>query len=91
MDQRLHGERLHGREKRIHRRNIDELPDGAFIARGETAFAVRGRSLLHWTPAGYEARTRRPVNADVDVLTPPSILRVLAAGYPPRWHQSAIE
>jgi hypothetical protein len=30
MDNVLHAERLRGRAKRLHRRNIDELPDGAF-------------------------------------------------------------
>jgi hypothetical protein len=30
MDNVLHAERLGGRTKRLHRRNIDELPDGAF-------------------------------------------------------------
>ena len=31
MDAVLHGERLKGRLKRLHRRAIDELPDGAFV------------------------------------------------------------
>ena len=39
----LHRERRHGRAKRVHRRNIDALPDGAFIASEEGAFAVRGK------------------------------------------------
>jgi hypothetical protein len=29
MDDVLHAERLRGRAKHLHRRNIDELPDGA--------------------------------------------------------------
>ena len=31
----------------------------------------------------------RPRGGTVDVLTPPAILAVLAAGYEPRWHLSA--
>jgi len=50
---------------------------------------VRGNSLLHWTPQGYDARKRRPHGNTVDVLTPPAILAVLAEGYEPRWHLSA--
>ena len=50
MDEVLHDERLCGRAKRVHRRNIDALPDGAFIALDEGAFAVRGDGLLRWTP-----------------------------------------
>ena len=60
MDERLHAERLDGRAKRMHRRKIDDLPDGAFIALKEGAFAVRGDSLLHWRPKGYDARKTRP-------------------------------
>jgi hypothetical protein len=89
MDHVLHGERLRGRAKRLHRRPIDALPDGAFIALGEGAFAVRGDSLLRWSPAGYDARRARPRHIDVDVLTPPAVLAVLSAGYQPHWHPSA--
>ena len=91
MDAVLHGERLQGRGKRLHRRNLDELPDGAFVALEQAAFAIRGDALLRWTPAGYDARTLRPRSIAVDVLTPPAILAVLSAGYQPRWHPSAKE
>ena len=89
MDEQLHAERLDGRAKRLHRRKLDDLPDGAFIALEEGAFAVRGGSLLHWTPRGYDTRKRRPRGATVDVLTPPAMLGVLTAGYQPHWHPSA--
>ena len=89
MDDVLHGERLQGRAKRLHRRNIDALPDGAFIALEEGAFAVRGDGLLRWTPQGYDGRRPRPRGIAVDVLTPPAILAVLSAGYEPHWHPSA--
>ncbi len=88
MDVTLHAERLDGRAKRRHRRQIDDLPDGATIVQGEGAFAVRGNSLLRWTSAGYAGREARPRETAVDVLTPPAILAVLAAGYQPRWHPS---
>ena len=52
MDDVLHRERLDGRAKRRHRRAIDDLPDGAVVATEEGAFAVRGRSLLHWGALG---------------------------------------
>jgi hypothetical protein len=88
MDEVLHRERLDGRAKRRHRRAIDGLPDGAVIAMEEDVFAVRGNALLQWTPSGYAACQRRPRGGTVDVLTPPSILAVLKAGYRPRWHSS---
>jgi hypothetical protein len=90
MDRVLHAERLDGRDKRRHRRAIDELPDGALLAlRDSGAWAARGNSLLRWTPAGYSARRPRPRGVTVDVLTPPAILAVLGAGYVPQWHASA--
>ncbi len=89
MDQVLHRERLAGRAKRSHRRSIDGLRDGAFIALNGAAFALRGDALLRWTPDGYDARIARPRGGLVDVLTPPAIIAVLAAGYEPRWHPSA--
>ena len=68
MDNALHAERLLGRTKRLHRRNIGELPDGAFAAFDGAAFAIRGDTLLHWTPEGYNARKPRPRRIAVDVL-----------------------
>ena len=90
MDAVLHAERLAGQSKRTHRRSIDDLPDGAMIAIGCDAFAVRGEHLLRWTPSGYAAAQPRPHGIDAEVLTPPAILAVLAAGYRPLWHPSAV-
>jgi hypothetical protein len=89
MDDVLHGERLDGKAKRVHQRAIDELPDGAFMTRDGEAFAVRGDALLRWTPSGYAIPQPRPRGIIVDVLSPPSTVSVLSAGYQPRWHTSA--
>ena len=88
MDKVLHAERLDGKSKRTHARALDRLPDGAMIALDSEAFAVRGPHLLRWTPSGYTEKRARP-RGDVDVLTPPSMLTVLARGYAPLWHPSA--
>jgi hypothetical protein len=89
MDEVLHAERLHGREKRSHEARLDDLPDGAMIALDGAAFAVRGDSLLHWTPNGYDAGKPRLSGIVVEVLTPPAIVAALKAGYRPHWHPSA--
>jgi hypothetical protein len=89
MDRVLHAGRLDGRAKRLHRRNIDELPDGALVVLEEGAWAVRGNILLHWTPEGYDTSKRRPRGTLADVLTPAAIVGALVAGYRPRWHPSA--
>ena len=88
MDLVLHAERLEGRRKRTHRLPLDALPDGAMIALDGHAFALRGSKLLRWTPEGY-SQAQCPHTDDAEVLTPPSILAVLGAGYRPHWHQSA--
>ena len=89
MDNVLHDERLDGRGKRLHRRGLDELPDGAMIALDGAAFAVRGKKLLRWSPSSYDESRVRPRGLDADVLTPPSIVAVLAKGFAPLWHPSA--
>ena len=89
MDAILGAERLDGRTKCRHRRKIDALPDGAMIDLDGEAYALRGNRLLRWTPWGYVDAKKRPHKVAVDVLTPPSILAVLAAGYRPLWHPSA--
>jgi hypothetical protein len=89
MDEMLHTERLNGKAKRTHRRKLDMLPDGAMIALDGEAFAIRGPRLLLWKPTGYVRSRPRPRGVEVDVLTPPSILSVLARGYAPLWHPSA--
>jgi hypothetical protein len=85
FDQALHSERLASRR----RDDGTVLPDGAMIAIGEEAFAVRGQNLLRWSPAGYvDARKRKPAMPSL-LLTPSRIIAILARGYRPRWHPSA--
>ncbi len=88
MDLVLQGERLDGRAKRTHQRALADLPDGAFVTLNDAAYAVRGAHLLRWSHAGYTERIARP-RGTATVLTPPSTVAVLAAGYQPQWHPSA--
>jgi hypothetical protein len=88
MDAVLHDERLdHGR-KRLHALPdpVDELPDGGVIAAAGNAYIlVRGRAF-RWTADGYEGPFELPrVGA---LLTPPSTLGALRAGYRPTLHPS---
>ena len=90
IDAVLHRERLDGRAKRLHPlpAPIEQLPDGAMVQNGSESFLmVQGRALA-WSPAGY----RQAQNAleDTMLLTPPSTLRALSAGYRPVLHPSAI-
>jgi hypothetical protein len=85
MDAVLHRERLDGGRKRLCEWAFDQLPDGAMVALDGRAYAVRGDALLPWSFEGYGAASERPRSGVAQALTPPSILRVLAAGYRPRW------
>jgi hypothetical protein len=90
MDRRLHGERLvyRTRIKRIHRRSWWSLPDGAFVLDDNHASAgpalVWGDTVVPWSIHGYGDPVDRPRTGGVDVLTPPSTLGVLRAGYAPQ-------
>jgi hypothetical protein len=80
MDARLHEERVdESRSHRLHGAVLDELPDGAFVLRDGEPWLVRGAELLRWTPAGYRDRAPRAGNARL--ITPPSLVDVLRAGW----------
>jgi hypothetical protein len=93
MDERLHAERVGDdvASRRFHRAPVDELPDGAFMFESGSPWLVFGGELLLWTPTGYSDRRRRP-SGDATVLTPPSLVEVLRAGWDPAmplFHPSA--
>jgi hypothetical protein len=84
MDKVLHAERLAPRR----RARIADLPEGAFVTMPEddTAYALYRGTLWRWSPSGYAAAHLARRGAEVAVLTPPSIVAALAAGFRPRWH-----
>jgi hypothetical protein len=89
IDAVLHRERLEGGRKRLHARTmpLEKLPDGAMVQQGaESYLVVQGRALL-WSPAGY--REAQNKIEDAMLLTPPSTLRALIAGYKPLLHPSS--
>lgn len=88
MDAALHRERLDRGTKRLHALPVPlaELPDGAMVQQGERSFlVVQGRALL-WSAAGYVADTHELT--EPMLLTPPSTLRAVSAGYRPVLHPS---
>ena len=69
----------YGRTQRLHEAPLAGLPDGAFVLVEDEPWLVLGGGLRRWTPAGYEGR--RPLPARGLVITPPSLLEVLRAGW----------
>jgi hypothetical protein len=80
VDERLHGERLDGAGRRLHRVDAAELPDGAFVHEQDEAWLVLGDELRRWTPAGYADRRPRP-EGETLLITPPTLVAVLRAGW----------
>jgi hypothetical protein len=89
LDATLHRERLDRGRKRRHELKMppEQLPDGAMLQEGAQIYLiVQGRGLL-WTPGGY--REAGHVFEGALLLTPPSTMRALAAGYRPVLHPSS--
>lgn len=83
MNRRLHMERI---VRGTHRRRFHEmpwagLPDGAFVLLGQTPAVVVDGHLSEWTREGYRARHPLPASGTATVVTPPSTVAVLRAGY----------
>ncbi|RUV27864.1 MULTISPECIES: hypothetical protein [unclassified Mesorhizobium] len=93
VDKRLHKERLAagGRAPVVFAEELAGLPDGAMIAEGGNAYAMRGRKALRWSfagygdPVGFGGFAVRPIR----LLTPATTISVLRQGYEPVWHPSA--
>ena len=75
LDKMLHAER-----GRLHESDLDELPDGAFVVLEDQPWLVLGSELLRWTPGGYSERRPR-FSGRVELVTPPTSVRVLASGW----------
>jgi hypothetical protein len=89
IDGVLHAERLDGKAKRLHALPmlLEKLADGPMVqAAGESYLIARGRPLL-WTWDGYREVATPP--RDAALLTPPSTLAAISAGYRPVLHPSA--
>jgi hypothetical protein len=90
MDRVLHAERLEpGGGKRTHRARLASLPDGVLVEHGGAPHLWWRGGLRPWRFDGYGPPLRVSADETVAVLTPSSIVRVIAAGFAPQVHESA--
>ena len=84
MNRQLHGERIvRGTHmRRLHGMPWRGLPDGVFVRTADELAVVVGEHLTRWTLAGYGRRLARPRTGEAAVVTPPSSVAALRAGYP---------
>lgn len=84
MDRELHAERCGARDVLP----ATDLPNGSAFRHDDAIYMKRLNRMHRWSFDGYGDPQDLPARS-VEVLTPPSIRIVLAAGYAPLWHPSA--
>jgi hypothetical protein len=86
IDAVLHEERLDRGRKRVHVISgpVAELPDGAVIVAAGEAYTIAHGRAFRWSEQGYQPARQIP-RADA-LLTPPSTLHAIRAGYRPLLH-----
>lgn len=89
MDGRLHSERLASGGKAL---NLDSgglaaLPAGAMVLQGDRTYARDIGGFRRWSFDGYGKASR--VSLPASLVTAPTMIAVLRAGYAPVWHPSA--
>jgi hypothetical protein len=86
IDHRLHRERLEFGRKKLHplKGSLRALPAGAVVSDGKQAFTIVDGRAFRWTEEGYSPSVEMH-NANW-LLTPPSTLMALKAGYKPVLH-----
>jgi hypothetical protein len=87
FDRQLHAERDAAKPQAA----WANMPDGVMLEHGDSFFAKRGKNLLRWSFAGYVESVAIGAITTMKLLTPPSIIAILANGYQPRWHPSALQ
>lgn len=92
LDNVLHMERVTADQQKVfYEEQLSQLPNGSFITLPSASqpYLVFESALLAWRPEGYMQKLMRPTDRMVQVLTPRSIVKTLAAGYRPAIHPTA--
>ena len=91
-DRILHAQRHASRPKtaRSPEVAVADLPDGAMVAIDGVPHAVRDGCLLRWSFEGYIDAVPRKSATRAPLITPRFFLPILARGFEPLWHPSAL-
>jgi len=92
MNSQLHRERIvpGTHRRRWHEMPWADLPDGTFVLLDDAPAVVVGTTVVPWTTEGYGTPVPRPRAGPVTVITPPSSVAVLRAGYPVQIDETAL-
>jgi hypothetical protein len=67
---------------------LDRLPDGSFVVLDQAPWLKYGTALFPWSLDGYGAPQAWPAGATARLLTPPSLVAVMARGFRVAVHAS---
>jgi hypothetical protein len=79
-----------GGVRRTYLAPLGGLPSGTMVDIGGAPWLIHDGRLLAWTPGGYRQRPVEAPGGPVTVITPRATVAVLAAGYRPVLHPSAL-
>jgi hypothetical protein len=84
INRQLHAERIvrGTHRRRVHALPWASLPDGTFVLLDGHPAVVVGDMVTAWGHEGYGAPGARPRAGTAEVITPPSTVAALRAGYP---------
>jgi len=90
IDEILHRERMNPNGiKFTYKEILGDLPEGSFIEyNGKPYLISQSNRIMRWTPFGYADFIKIPLTAEVDVLTPKSIVHCFRSGYIPQTSES---
>jgi hypothetical protein len=91
IDKLLHAERTNRGTSGDWTRGPHTLPAGVFVQGNGAPHLWNGRELLEWTVTGYKTPIRLdPSSPALQLLTPPSVVNAISAGYVVQMHPSAV-
>jgi hypothetical protein len=83
LDGRLHDERTGRGDTRAWHQPLGALPSGVMVKWRDAPWLWTGAALREWSSAGYgDALKPDDPSIQVELFTPPSIVRMIRAGYP---------